>query len=538
MLKSALAIVLIALSVAGCRGEAQENVISNAADAETTIDRQEPTAQAQESVISNAADAETTIDRQEPTAQAQEGVGPSADAADAETSADAAETDSAADADSAEPPTPADSSADADSAEPPTPADAAADPTSADPPIPAGPRFPEPIPLRIVRVAELEQPLAMAVRPGGDALYVALREGLVVRISVEAGGEPASGASSAESGSSVDAAGAEPGSSVDAADPRSLLHEVVLDLSERVVAHNELGLLGIAFSPDGRWLYTSSTAPGELSELAEWPVDGSGRIEQGGRRLVLSLQQPFGNHNGGDIAFGHDGYLYMAFGDGGGGGDPLRAGQDRSTWLGSVIRVDPRAAADGQPYAVPADNPYADGVDGAPEVWLWGVRNPWRISFDSATGDLWVADVGQDEVEEITRLPAKSGGAGADDGSGYTTAGRDANLGWSDFEGSKPYWSQVEPDGHVRPTHEYLHGVDGRCSVTGGYVYRGGRIPGLAGVYLFSDYCDSVIRGFTIESGTASLGLTAPDPVTSFGQGPDGEIYVMTSTALWRLEAR
>ena len=372
----------------------------------------------------------------------------------------------------------------------------------AEPPVPAPPvpRFPERIPLRLIQVAELPQPLALAVRPGEDALYVALREGQVVRLSVEGGG-------------------------VDGAAVENFRQQTVLDISNRVVAHNELGLLGLTFSPDGERLYTSSTAQGEISELTEWALDADGSVRDDEGRQVLSLQQPYGNHNGGDITFGPHGYLYFAFGDGGGSGDPLRAGQDPSGWLGSVLRIDPRPPADeadDRPYSIPADNPYADGEQGAPEVWLWGVRNPWRISFDSATGDLWVADVGQDELEEITRLP--DGGAGA-------------NLGWSAYEGSEPFRSQIEPDGHVRPTHEYRHGVDGRCSITGGYVYRGERIGGLTGVYLFSDYCDGVIRGFTSEAGEVSLGLTTPDGVTSFGQGPEGEIYVMTTKALWRLEA-
>ncbi len=407
-------------------------------------------------------------------------------------------------------------------------------------PVPAPPerRFPEWIPLRLIQIAELPQPLAMAVRPGEEALYVALRDGPVLRLSAE-------------------------GDSIDGTSVENIRQQTVLDISNRVVAHNELGLLGIAFSPDGERLYTSSNAPGEVSELIEWPVSGEGDISAEGR-LVLSLKQPYGNHNGGDITFGPDGYLYFALGDGGGGGDPLRSGQDPRGWLGSVLRIDPRLGtgeAAGEPYGIPPDNPYANGELGAPEVWLWGVRNPWRISFDSATGDLWVSDVGQDELEEITRLPAvsvrtRSGGAGAsgdeggggsaDEGGGdsagsapdgYTIAGKGANLGWSAYEGSEAFWSETEPDGHVRPTHEYRHGVDGRCSITGGYVYRGERIGGLEGVYLFSDYCDGVIRGFTSEAGGVSLGLTAPDNVTSFGQGPDGEIYVMTTEALWRLEA-
>ena len=444
--------------------------------------------------------------------------------------------------------------------EPNTPAESpppAPVPAPPEPPVPAPPerRFPEWIPLRLVRIAELPRPLAMAVRPGEDALYVALREGHLVRLSAE-------------------------GAKIGSASAESIRRQTVLDISSRVLEKSELGFLGITFSPDGERLYTSSTAPtapGQISELIEWTVSGEGDISAEGR-LVLSLKQPYDSHNGGDITFGPDGYLYLAFGDGGGNGDPLRAGQDPSGWLGSILRIDPRPGAGeaaSEPYDIPAGNPYADGEQGAPEVWLWGVRNPWRISFDSATGDLWVADVGADALEEVTRLPAvnvgaDSGGAGggeggsggssagggeggagdssgAGDGSAggaagaaggvYTIAGRGANLGWSAYEGSQPFWSQTEPDGHVRPTHEYSHDVDGRCSIIGGYVYRGERISGLSGVYLFSDYCDGVIRGFTSEAGEVSLGLTAPDSVTSFGQGPDGEIYVMTTKALWRLEA-
>ena len=474
---------------------------ASAAPAETSTASEPPTTAAE-----STAHAETLT-----TSDGGDGATTGTDTAHAETSADS------------EPPTTAThAETSANGGEPPTtvtesaaPTDASARPNEEQPSKeqpPLGPRFPEPIPLRLVRIAELPQPLAMAVRPGEDALYVALREGRVVRLSADPGGGVLS--------------------SVDAASPHMLGQEVVLDLSDRVLTHNELGLLGITFSPDGRWFYTSSNAPGEVSEINEWPVSADGGIDDGRRRLVLSLQQPYGNHNGGDVTFGPDGYFYFALGDGGGSGDPLRTGQDRKNWLGSVLRINPRPTAEGQPYSVPANNPYADGVDGAPEVWLWGVRNPWRISFDSATGDLWVADVGQDELEEITRLPAES----IETEGSYTIAGRDANLGWSAYEGSEPFWSQTEPNRHIRPIHEYRHGVDDRCSVTGGYVYRGESIEGLKGVYIFGDLCDAVIRGFTLEGGAEVLGLTVPNPLLSFGQGPAGEIYVMTTKALWRLE--
>lgn len=374
------------------------------------------------------------------------------------------------------------------------------------PPITApGPRFPAPLGVSLTRLAELPAPLALAYRnqePG--SLYVALRRGEVVRLRGDSG-------------------------RVDSSATLGRDAEPVLDMSARVDTRGEMGLLGLTFSPAGDRLYTSSVNRRQVSELWEWPVASDGSVDAGGGRLVLSLEQPFSNHNGGDVTFGPDGYLYLGFGDGGGGGDPLRAGQDPHDWLGTILRIDPRPAPGGEPYTVPAGNPFADGTAGAPEVWVWGARNPWRFSFDRANGDLWVSDVGQDLLEEINRLPATGGGAG-----------RGANLGWSDYEGSNPFWSNTEPPGHVRPIVEYRHGADARCSVTGGYVYRGSPLPGLTGVYLFSDYCDGTLWGYTEVAGAHPIRLASgapPKSVLSFGQGPDGEIYVLTGDALWRLEA-
>ena len=380
----------------------------------------------------------------------------------------------------------------------------AGDPGTAPPIAAPGARFPAPVGMTLARIAELPVPLALAFRaqePG--SLYVALRPGVVARLRSEAG-------------------------SADAAPALRLDRDAVLDMSARVATEGEMGLLGLTFSPGGDRLYTSSVSPQQVSELWEWPVAPDGSVDRSRGRLVLSLPQPFSNHNGGDVTFGPDGYLYLGFGDGGGGGDPLRAGQDPHDWLGTILRIDPRPGPAGEPYTVPAGNPYADGVAGAPEVWVWGARNPWRFSFDRVTGDLWVADVGQDLLEEINRLPAAGGGAG-----------RGANLGWSDYEGSVPFWSNTEPPGHVRPVVEYRHGVDARCSVTGGYVYRGSRLGGLSGVYLYSDYCDGTLWGYSEVAGAHPLALTEgthPGAVLSFGQGPDGEIYVLTGNALWRLE--
>ena len=369
---------------------------------------------------------------------------------------------------------------------------------------PPGPRFPEPLGLSLTRLAELPVPLAVAFRaqePG--ALYVALRHGEVVRLRGEGG----------------------------RVDSSATLHrdgDAVLDMSARVDTRGEMGLLGLAFSPAGDRLYTSSVNRQQVSELWEWPVAADGSVDAARGRPVLSLEQPFWNHNGGDVTFGPDGYLYLGFGDGGGAGDPLRAGQDPHDWLGTILRIDPRPGPAGEPYTIPAGNPFADGAAGAPEVWVWGARNPWRFSFDRVGGDLWVSDVGQDLLEEINRLPVSDAGAG-----------RGSNLGWSDYEGSLPFWSNTEPPGHVRPTVEYRHGADDRCSVAGGYVYRGSRLPGLSGVYLYSDFCDGTLWGYNETAGAHPIHLAAgapPKSVLSFGQGPDGEIYVLTSDALWRLE--
>ncbi|MYI57007.1 MAG: PQQ-dependent sugar dehydrogenase, partial [Acidimicrobiia bacterium] len=258
-------------------------------------------------------------------------------------------------------------------------ADAAGDPAPAPPITPPGSRFPEPLGVSLTRLAELPVPLAVAFRaqePG--ALYVALRHGEVVRLRGDSG-------------------------RVDSSAMPSRDAEAVLDMSARVDTRGEMGLLGLTFSPAGDRLYTSSVNRRQVSELWEWPVAADGRVDSGGSRLVLSLEQPFSNHNGGDVTFGPDGYLYLGFGDGGGGGDPLRAGQDPHDWLGTILRIDPRPGPGGEPYTVPAGNPFAGGAAGAPEVWVWGARNPWRFSFDRITGDLWVSDVGQDLLEEINR---------------------------------------------------------------------------------------------------------------------------------------
>ena len=227
--------------------------------------------------------------------------------------------------------------------------------------------------------------------------------------------------------------------------------------------------------------------------------------------VLLEVPQPFSNHNGGMIAFGPDGFLYGGVGDGGSGGDPQGNGQDLGTLLGSILRIDVRGASAGAPYRVPPDNPFV-GVDGArDEIWAYGLRNPWRFSFDPATGDLWAADVGQADREEIDLvLPGR-------------------NYGWNTMEGTNCFLTaDCDRTGLEPPVVEYGHGLG--CSVTGGYVYRGAAVPALSGVYVYADFCTGRIWGFRPTdlgvSGPVQL-LQAPFQVSSFGTDSLGELYVL-----------
>ena len=304
----------------------------------------------------------------------------------------------------------------------------------------------------------------------------------------------------------------------------------VLNMGDEVSTSSELGLTGLAFSPDGHWLLTMSHgndlakrhSTNLVSQVYAWELQADGQTSQTSRRLILEVGQPYGNHNGGDLAFGPDGKLYIGLGDGGLANDPLGSGQDLTTLLGAVLRIEPNLSpisAGLEPgYTIPADNPYAGSDQAAPEIWISGARNPWRLSFDSATGDLWVADVGQNAVEEINQLKASEGG------------GRGANLGWNAFEGSQPFNpSGPQPQQHTLPVFEYSHSQNNCASVTGGYVYRGSRLAGYDGVYLYGDYCYSTIFG--LVPGVANLKvaeLPAGEAPASFGRDGNGELYVLT----------
>ncbi|GGK10196.1 hypothetical protein GCM10011583_47900 [Streptomyces camponoticapitis] len=289
------------------------------------------------------------------------------------------------------------------------------------------------------------------------------------------------------------------------------LGEPVLDISDETTTDGERGLLGVAFDKDFAHFYISFTNLEGTSTIDEFAVR-DGAIQQDTRRTVLTQTQPFENHNGGDIKFGPDGYLYIALGDGGSGGDPQGNGQNLDTLLGKILRIDPTG---GEPYAIPADNPFVDDPNAKDEIWAYGLRNPWRFSFDSGTGDLLIGDVGQSEWEEIDWASANSGGG--------------ENYGWASMEGNHPFRGGTEPANHVPPVHEYDRNGLG-CSVTGGFVYRGDAIPDLRGHYVYSDYCDGTVRTLKIENGAVTgqgdLGVNGGE-VISFVQGGDGELYVL-----------
>jgi glucose/arabinose dehydrogenase len=306
-----------------------------------------------------------------------------------------------------------------------------------------------------------------------------------------------------------------------------LLPEPFLDIRSQVKSTgNEQGLLGLAFDPkyvsNGRFFVNYIDTDGN-TVVARYLVtpDNPDRADPASGTALLHIAQPYPNHNGGDLAFGPDGYLYIGMGDGGSAGDPQGNGQRLETLLGKILRIDVR----GDAYAIPADNPFAGQADARPEIWAYGLRNPWRFSFDRMTGDLYIGDVGQDTYEEIDFQPAGSAGG--------------QNYGWNLMEGFHPYHGSNSAD-LVPPVAEYDHS-NGNCSVTGGYVYRGSRIPTLTGTYIFGDYCTGqawVLRRFT-DGWRMAEWFGMQITISSFGEGEDGELYVLDyrSGAAFALDA-
>jgi glucose/arabinose dehydrogenase len=292
----------------------------------------------------------------------------------------------------------------------------------------------------------------------------------------------------------------------------------MVDLGPRIRSGGEQGLLGLAVHPgfptDPRAFvnYTNTEGDTVIASLTLDPNDPN-RLDPDSHRQILFVDQPFANHNGGDLLFGPDGYLYAFFGDGGSGGDPQNNGQNRNALLGKVLRLDIDHASGDLGYVAPAGNPFVD-KDGRDEIWFMGMRNPWRASFDRATGDLWIGDVGQSAWEEIDVARAGVGGL---------------NFGWNRMEGNHCYppGADCTTEGLTPPVTEYGHDLG--CTVVGGYVYRGSKYPALAGAYLFADYCTGRIFAIDPSSDEFREPVEVGDGgngISSFGEDTAGELYV------------
>jgi hypothetical protein len=303
-----------------------------------------------------------------------------------------------------------------------------------------------------------------------------------------------------------------------------------LDITSLVLSGGERGLFSMAFAPDyatsGRFYVYYTAVPEGALTIAEYHRSANPDVAETAGRIVLSIPHPAGNHNGGQLQFGPDGYLYAATGDGGGGGDPDRNGQRLSSLLGKVLRIDPRVGPNGEPYTVPSDNPFVGQAGALREIWAYGLRNPWRFSFDRQSGDLTLADVGQGDWEEIDFVPTASG------------AGRGANFGWSCWEGRHQYLPNYNEDacaaaraGHTQPVWEYPNEPARGCSVTGGYVVRDPELSALQGRYVYGDYCDdrlwSVILQVPAGRDNRETGLTVAN-LTSFGEDACGRVYAVS----------
>ncbi len=333
--------------------------------------------------------------------------------------------------------------------------------------------------VQLAEVGTFDGPVDLAVRPGDSAFYIVEQSGHVARL--------------------ID------GTST-----------IVADVSDRITPGGEQGLLGLAFSPDAALAYLDFIDANGDTVVAEYPVAADGIIDIAAERVLLIVDQPYVNHNGGDLEFGPDGMLYIALGDGGSANDPERRASDTFDLLGKLLRIDPTRNGDAA-YTIPPDNPFADGVSGAPEVWSFGLRNPWKLGFDPTNGDLWIADVGQDRYEEINVVSSIDG----------VTAGRAANFGWSAFEATDRFNDDVaDPGNTVFPVLTYEHGADG-CSVSGGVVYHGTAIPELEPAYVYGDYCSGRLWALDRAGERNLLLLTGLPGITAVRTGPDGEIYVL-----------
>ena len=334
--------------------------------------------------------------------------------------------------------------------------------------------------IKVTKIVQLTEPVSLATRPGDDALYVALRAGTVQVI---------------RDGKA-------------AATP-------FLDLTKEVSLNGERGLLGIAFSTKGDKLYASFTDKTGANRLVEYQVSRTA-LDPSTARNLLSVDHPHTAHHAGHVTLGPDGLLYLSIGDGEDRGLPRGNAQRLDTLLGKILRIDPKP--DGtQPYTVPTENPFVDRAGARQEIFAFGLRNPWRFSFDRATGDLWIGDVGQYAVEEVS-FAAAGAAAGA-------------NFGWPFLEGNRKQRGTAPADA-IAPLKVYPH-ADGRCAIVGGYVYRGRRIPALTGAYVYADLCEGKLRAIAQVDGKVAgdreLGVTVKQAV-SFGEDVHGELYLLSLT--------
>jgi glucose/arabinose dehydrogenase len=293
-----------------------------------------------------------------------------------------------------------------------------------------------------------------------------------------------------------------------------------LEIMERVTNGGERGLLSVAFHPSyasNGFLYVNYTDLNGDTRVERYTVSADpNRADVGSAKLILGVAQPFSNHNGGLLLFGEDGKLYIGMGDGGSGGDPLGHGQNRGTLLGAMLRIDVDA---GDPYAIPSDNPFFGMAGAEGEIWAIGLRNPWRFAFDRDAGLLYLADVGQNQWEEVNVVPATASGL---------------NYGWNIMEGAHCFQpaSGCDQSGVTLPVLEYDHG-DG-CAVTGGFVYRGRRISSLQGAYFYADYCGGWVRSFRYANGAVTerqeWGFGDLGNIVSFGEDAERELYVLSAS--------
>jgi len=337
----------------------------------------------------------------------------------------------------------------------------------------------------LYEVGSFDKPVQVTSRPGDAVTYVVEQPGRVVAIT-------------------------------------DLSSEAVLDITDLTNANGEQGLLGLAFHPTENLAYVDYTNGSGDTVVAEFAFDpGTGIFDAASRREVLTVNQPYRNHNGGQLAFGPDQLLYIGLGDGGSGGDPERHALDLGSRLGKILRIDPVADGD-QPYTVPADNPFVDTAGADPTIWALGLRNPWRFSFDAPTGDLWIADVGQGTYEEVNRAMATPD---------RMNAGRGANFGWSAIEGFEPFNTDQPSDGALAPLFVYDH-TDGRCSVSGGAVARGASVPDLQGWYVFGDYCSGQIWALDPTAPPTAprvIQIAQLGGLAAIAIGPDGDLFAVSN---------